>query len=1188
MKGIIKALFFIFALSFFQYANSSAIENVSSGVAWVDYEVTFCPAHKDELWDCKVWKFKDNSWEALLDLYGNWMTDLSWRIELLQHNMPFEIRGEWRVEVKLITRDFAWNVWIQNLVYNIDKTAPKLSDNILVDSQNSPYLDFADYDLSENYEVSINHSSSYASSGYDLPNVSSYENVEKWDRVVAFDSVKKLNFKLDNIDVEPFFDFDFTSSSDSYNSNLLYSSWFDKVEIFKWESDSPLLTSNNQIFSLKTKDLGLSWESWEYFRYKLYDKVWNFSQWVFYAYRDETTPDIVDPITDFVIDFPNWEDISSFDAWISKFIPATNNLSFNYHFWDNDDMASWIKMLIESDENDWAFQEKEMLNTVYWDSLQGTLSWIEVTKVDIDLSWESEGRNYRNYSVSFKTPWIDWNFLCDNAWNCVPWDDILKTLRVISWSVNYGNSDISLSLKDDTNGKVFAWKWDKYSFDIALKDTFWNSIRKVYDSSWNLIKDIDFSLWIENTLAVNSYIPWLNSNNSSLVNLSWQEASLSLDKIILNEEKESSNWEFSFDISSKVPTKKWYDFVAWEAWFSINNADVNVVFPDSNMIYNASTSNTSKDFWDEEYITIETWNYTENPQNKYNFESDASFENSYWNVVISLSDNAKISDLNKKINLEFASPVFYTADNFNVLRDGIFSSHTKKTDNKWWISNYEIYEMYLAFDESGQMWWATQADFVVKKSTTEPNFMINSWTALISEADDRFGWVALWISKTDLESGQEVPMKYNAKPWTNFNKWWYTSYISYTDEDSSDRVFIQSISRWIEIPDVLIPPILPPVVTPNNPGWDWNPTPIPPYTWNPWEHFPPFRHWWQVQVQSLTQDVSITWLIAKWEWITTDFLNQEWLVSLQTDVQTWRSETLRQINENIFNYNALWKWCTWSSNYNMSTWWQYSDCTLDIQWEKVTFFDWNTTITSSPIIDEKRAIVVKNWRLTINTNLSTFGTDWQIFLASISENWVENVNIKNQYWDISVQKWWISIWENVTNIDAYMVASGPLVSSNSAWQVLVDTVNQDNYSLLNQLHIYWWVFALNTIWWARATNFECPYLEENCDEISAKVYDLSFARRFFLVDSVSYWWWARQFVPYHPDLDFTSDTYSWSISSWWIVYSSWWDRYLQNGDLFDQINPQVRTSRSFDHEKSPVIIEKNDDFSRNQSVMLKK
>lgn len=1186
MKAISKLIFLFSILTFSGYVNSAAVENVSSWVAWVEYEVTFCPAHKDELWDCKTWKFKDENWTALLDLYGSGMTSLSWRIELLQNNMPFEIKWEWKTEVKLITRDFAWNVWIQKLVYNIDKTAPKLSWNTLVDSQNSPYLEVLDYNLDENYDVVINHSSSYASSNYDLPNVSSYENIEKWDRILAFDSLKKVNYNLDNALWDPFFNFDFSSSNDDYDWKLLYSSWIDKIDIFKdWES-APFLSSNLNNFSLKTADLWLNSEEWWFFNYKVYDKAWNYSSWAFYAYRDETAPDIDQNISDFVIEFTSWENISALDNWVSKFIPATNNLSLSYHFWDNDDMASWIKMLIENDDNNWIFQEKQLSNNVYWDAPNWVLSWIKLTKVDLDLSWESEGRNYRNYSVSFETPWIDWNFLCDNAWNCVSWDDILKTLRVISWSVNYGNSDINLSLKDDTNWKIFAWKWDKYSFDIALKDTFWNSIRKVYDASWKLIKDVDFSLWIENTLTVSNYIPWLNSWLSSLVNISWDETSIDDSKIILSEQKNSSNGQFSFDISSKVPTKKSYDLLSSDWKFVIESTNLNIIIPDSSEVYSLSTSNVWQSFWDWEYISIETWIYEENPSNKYNFETDSIFENSYWDVNIWINSWTKISSLNKKINLEFASPVFYWAENFNILRDGIFSSHTKKAYNKWGLSDYEIYEMYLAFDENWQIWWATQADFVVNKSPLESNFIINSGTALMDFPSDKFWWVSLWMSKNDLENGQEVPVKYNAKPWTNFNKWWYTSYISYVDEESLDRVFIQSISRWIEIPDVLTPPVLPPIPSEWS-WWEWN-NPDIPYPWNPWEHFPPFNYWWENQVQSLTQDVSITWLIAKWEWITSDFATQSGLITLDSDVQTWRSEALKQINENIFTYNSLDKWCTWQSNYNMSTSGQYADCTLEIEWEKVTFFDWNTTISSSPIIDEKRAIIVKNWRLTINSNLSTFWTNWQLFLASVSEDWIENIDIKSDFNNISKQKWWIAIWENVTNIDAYIVANWPLVSSNSSWEILVDTVNQDDYSLLNQLHIYWWVFALNTIWWARSSTFECPYLEENCDEIASKVYDLSFLRRFFLVDWVSFWWAVWKFVPYHPDLDFDDDTYSKTLSSWWIIYNYAGTKFVSPWEVYDSSNSSVRTSRSFEHEKSPVIIEKNDSFSRNQSVMLKK
>jgi hypothetical protein len=56
--------------------------------------------------------------------------------------------------------------------------------------------------------------------------------------------------------------------------------------------------------------------------------------------------------------------------------------------------------------------------------------------------------------------------------------------------------------------------------------------------------------------------------------------------------------------------------------------------------------------------------------------------------------------------------------------------------------------------------------------------------------------------------------------------------------------------------------------------------------------------------------------------------------------------------------------------------------------------------------------------------------------------------------------------------------------------------------LLNQLHIYGSVFSLNTVGGAKTA--ECPYIEDNCDDISSKVYDLSFLRRYTLVDAAAY------------------------------------------------------------------------------------
>ena len=288
---------------------------------------------------------------------------------------------------------------------------------------------------------------------------------------------------------------------------------------------------------------------------------------------------------------------------------------------------------------------------------------------------------------------------------------------------------------------------------------------------------------------------------------------------------------------------------------------------------------------------------------------------------------------------------------------------------------------------------------------------------------------------------------------------------------------------------------------------------------------------------------------------------------------------MEKLKKKIFTVNKIGNWCSGTTTNLDETPWNHTSCTFDINWEIITFYEWNTTIDcwTTCDVDDKRTIIVKNWRVTINSNIQTNWWNWQFMVASITDKWLDNITISNgSDHELSAwkQKWWIAIDENVTNIDAFLLSQWPLVSSY-LWDVMKNYSNTDR--LLNQLHIYGSVFSLNTISGDK-TN-ECPYIEQNCNNLdTAKVYDLSFLRRYTLVNSGNFNWTEWVDVPFSTDLDYTNTSTITTKSSWWYTYESDGSR--------SPLNTGLRTAKS-EHVNAPVIIERDHRWTTNPSYFAK-
>ena len=92
------------------------------------------------------------------------------------------------------------------------------------------------------------------------------------------------------------------------------------------------------------------------------------------------------------------------------------------------------------------------------------------------------------------------------------------------------------------------------------------------------------------------------------------------------------------------------------------------------------------------------------------------------------------------------------------------------------------------------------------------------------------------------------------------------------------------------------------------------------------------------------------------------------------------------------------------------------------------------------------------------------------------------------------------------------------------------------------------------------------------------MYDLSFLRRYALVDAGQFQWTSSIMVPYHPNLDFNSLNDSISKSSGGYSYDKNWNKI--------QWNTGLREAKS-NHLSAPVIVERDNKWTTNPSYFSK-
>lgn len=1029
-------------------------------------------------------------------------------------------------------QDNAENLTVQSLAYMIDKTLPQLWEMNFW--ENSPYISIEDRDQKK-YMAKISSAISQYFGFNEFPSLDDYVDIPKISQkeITAMKTIrfKKNDVRSDNLTIT------LPNLTDSWNKLVSGNvSGLQKVELLMQGNTSPLTTFGNiseweNTFTIKPRDLfPMAANTGKYMTLRAYDTAGNTSDHVFYAFRDETVPLVKKPNGEYEIDFRfQWHDYNIVTQWsgLSNFALATNTSAINYSWGPANNHMANVIMKVEKDKDSSA---KNSYNLNPINTTNHNTSNIAITDVDGDLFNPNSGKNFRVYSVEFETPGISGNKICDSVGNCISWNDVLSQIRTIAGDI----SEETSTLQVKTPTKAFADNDSKYSFLLDLKDKYGNKIREVKNDS-EVVKTNVYNIAFTNWLTKQLVNKFTDSKISNPVTISVENNELSANqintadsKVNFKENPVSSDGMMKFSLSSLVPTYNAYAFLMTDTIFKFDQFNWSLTYDDSitydfDLKQAKSQSTSQMTFWTNPSILI-NGDLDEKVTSKYNMFIPAEYgkiTNNFWNSHSDWYEASFFKDIKDNLNLqlEFAAPVIYHAQNFNILRDGINSNHKKiVTDNTNNIYNIQYRDKY--FDLEKQDGISDKVDFYV-----------NGWKRNELSTDQQF-------------SASNYDVKYEAKEGQNFSKWWYVSYLTYNI--GSNKIVLPAISRWIK-PNVGTR-LQSSAYFPNNISEDED-----------------------AGTSFLTDDVAIDGLVNNIDgWATSDVDTQLGLVSLDLERPYTRAGLLENVKKKIFEINRQDRWCTTDSidvNY------ENDDCTYVVEWETITFIKGDVEITGWNV-NKKRSIIVADGSIEVTWNISTKDSNGQVFLASISNDGLENISTLG--WDITGKKWWFSIDQNVTNIDAFILAQWPLVSTNQ--KAIITNYDRED-QLLNQLHIYGSVFSLNTIGWSKTG--DCPYIYWNCDALSndAKVFDLSFLRRFTLVDGNNYDS-PNQIIPYNPT--------SWFVktSGWCIAFStSEFDQVNQSTAVWCDTN--LRTPTKQDHWKAPVIIQRDQSWSMNPTYFSK-
>lgn len=517
----------------------------------------------------------------------------------------------------------------------------------------------------------------------------------------------------------------------------------------------------------------------KYYRLRLYDTTvdsgdlidsGNYSETAFYAVRDNVSPNMggnslagtdTTKAMETILQFPDNDTVYDKTAYangytppsggVSRFLAAslaepisyklgdigitgngqTTGANTSYNLFNAGLDTTNLKVNIEDANTPGSFPTFTTFSERFLNQGSNTKHF---NKVDNSLVTNS---TYRKYGVQFQSS--STNGICDLVGNCIK---PTLAFRVVANALSNATSTVSVSsVASAVAGKIIANGSDKYRLSYSLRDAHGNKVVPVQsiENANATIKTVATTLNFQNGLGEDQRAnTGSGTKHVAVANLETPDTpifseAINADGSVHMQESSSANpnGDYHVSLASKVPTKGLYPYLSDSAVLQVasiinradlTSADGESTYPKSGtrMGYFASTPVTAGN------TQIFTSPNTGNIGEIGGFNNINLNEADYGKVTFDNTNNTFANLANRRVNLEFASPLIYGLGGMRVLIDGQYSQHYKKLytiDTA--IASYNIYEKNLVAYNTDKDEQPGVLDYAIRAEGSSLSVIIN-------------------------------------------------------------------------------------------------------------------------------------------------------------------------------------------------------------------------------------------------------------------------------------------------------------------------------------------------------------------------------------------------------------------------------------------------------------------------------
>ncbi|HRI36659.1 MAG TPA: hypothetical protein PK765_06460 [bacterium] len=842
----------------------------------------------------------------------------------------------------------------------------------------------------------------------------------------------------------------------------------------------------------------------------------------------------------------------------------------------------------------------------------------DFSKVDNDLS----GRNrYRYYSTNWRSP-MGAAAVCDLVGNCFTPS---LTFRTVADRIDPSQSSFSLSAHSTSpEGKMLANGLNAYRISYTLKDRFGNlvvPVRSAENSGNPLVKTVSNTLAFTNGLydnqlsntpsgtkkafvydQENDNIPGQGGGFSEDINGSTSSLSMS-EAISTSSSDPLPDATYSLTFASRVPTVGMYPFLTDAAKFTLDNIRVVASNSADPEIQYPKTDDARLGLFDmvfpftgaSDMVIANTGSISISGTSK-SFSVD---DQEYGKIGIPDSTLALNAIAARRMNFEFSPRGLYSVKNMGMLTDGIFVGHDErvyKIDSTLASTDYNVYQRPLVAYQTNKHEDGV-FDFRFRASGLTSDMNEGVRLTDFRPSDAILGTTPVYHNLDILNTsgdGKHAEIQLLSIPGMTYdvNNTIRLGYVSaFTYDVSGDTIRLPAYARDLSAGDSSSLDVFAQArnyfsddYTVNG-GFVESSTPDPSCTGS------------GCTGESVVGDIAITGVVnaTNTNNITNDAGGTKGAVIVDENLS--RSELIADIKRNVEIQSAGLadasaptgkRWCDGTTtpfviDQSFLTPSSLDECTVEVQGETISFIQGNATISCGGLdcsVTDPRTIIIKSGALYVDANVTTLGsTDGRLLLGTLANGSLEPLSIDDtqsyDYTDANKQGWTF-IDPDVTNIDAFVISQGPVVSYSDdlTAQKYYGRYTTEDSDLRNQLHIYGSLLALNNIGGSRQSPAQCPYIVLNCGDENSQVFDLIYLRRF------------AQVYKYK----ITGDPLDTGLVAF---YPGSWNTAKRSGGLTGDtmtcsMSSGLRCISDPDYQKTPLFIERDNRWNSDPSILFRK